>query len=153
MSIKKNLALIAFLVFTSAVYAQQLIKTTMHWTRSNTTYDFLGNGEFKVDANNIVDGKIDWSIKQADPTGLNYYRDKMNATAIEFVKGTYDPLNRKLFIQGYAKSDPVAIISLDSYQITLINGYQVSGITKGGSNGAWVGVLNGTYSTFPITYN
>jgi hypothetical protein len=77
----------------------------------------------------------------------------MNATAIEFVKGTYDPLNRKLFIQGYAKSDPVAIISLDSYQITLINGYQVSGITKGGSNGAWVGVLNGTYSTFPITYN
>ena len=153
MLIKKKLVLIIFLVFSGAAYSQQLVKTTMHWTRSNTTYDFLGYGEFKIDANNVVDGKIDWSIKQADATGANYYKDKMNANAIEFVKGSYDPVNKKLNIQGYAKCDPIAIIGLDTYQITLADGSQVNGITKGGSTGVWVGVLNGSYSIFPIVYN
>jgi len=148
---KKGLVTAALLVFCSTLFAQQLIKTTMHWTRKNTTYDFLGYGEFKVDANNIVDGQIYWSIKVADATGYNYYKDKMSATGIEYIKGTYDPVNKKLYIQGYAKCDPIKIIGLDSYQITLTDNYQVSGITKANTV-EWAGILNGSYTTLPITY-
>jgi len=146
---KRALILVAFLAISGVAHAQQLIKTTMHWTRKNTTYDFLGNGEFKVDKNNMIDGQINWSIKEADKTSYNYYRDKMNATGIEYVKGSYDPTNKRIMVQGYAKADASAIIGLDTYQIDLTGSYQVSGVTK--ASGNWDGIVNGTYTVIPIT--
>jgi hypothetical protein len=46
-------------------------------------------------------------------------QSKIGLTAVEYIKGSYNPETRMLMMEGYRKDDPNDIISLDKYRLIL----------------------------------
>lgn len=84
-----------------------------------------------------VEGQINWVLKKS-PRAEE--QSQIGLTGIEFVKGTYDPANRVLAVDGYNKTDPNNILGLDKYRLILAeNGTVLGGITW--NHGSWRGLI------------
>jgi len=79
-------------------------------------------------ANNFT-GQIVYTLKQTGTHG----KDKIGATAIEHIEGTFNPTSRLLQAKGVREDDPKNIIVLDKYQLTLSEDNQtLSGSSQSG---------------------
>ncbi|SEW53344.1 hypothetical protein [Chitinophaga arvensicola] len=137
------------LLFIPFIYSNaQQYKFTIRETMANTSDEFLGDGNLTVDNNQQIKGTIRWSIVSIDKKGLYYYKDKMNATATEYVSGSYAPDSKTFSFSGYKKDDAAAIIILDVYAINLLDNTRFSGKTRG--TGKWDGIINGKYSAVAL---
>ena len=96
-----------------------------------------------LDAQNNAHGVINWSVSRVDPKAAAQYRDKMSATAREFVEGTYNPATKTVQIHGTTKEDPAGIIGLETYEINLLNSNTAMG--KSETEGTWEGSIYGLY--------
>lgn len=91
-----------------------------------------------VGANNAVDGRIDWVLRKS-PRAAE--QAKVGMTAVEFVRGSYDPRGGVIRLAGYRKDDPNNVIGLDRYHLVVSdNGRVIGGITE--SQGSWQGSLS-----------
>ncbi len=89
-------------------------------------------------ANNSVDEQIA-RILRGSPRASE--QAKIGLSAVEFVRGSYDPVSRVIRLEGYEKTDPNTVISLDRYHLLLAdNGTVIGGITEG--QGTWQGSLS-----------
>jgi hypothetical protein len=89
-------------------------------------------------ADNSVEGQIRWTLRNSPRASE---QAKVGLSAVEFVRGSYDPGSRVLRLAGYRKDDPNGVISLDRYHLVLSdNGNVIGGITE--SHGSWQGVLS-----------
>lgn len=88
---------------------------------------------------NRVDGQIKWTMrKTVRPDKI----DKIGLSAIEFVRGEYDPATRSLTMSGYAKDDPNdVLVMVDDYRLTVSSdGKALNGKARNG--GKWNGYLS-----------
>jgi len=86
--------------------------------------------------NNGVDGQIKWTLRQTvRPDKI----DKIGQSAIEYVRGTFDPATGSLKMSGYNKDDPNnVLVMVDDYKLTVSpDGKTLSGVAKNG--GKWNG--------------
>ena len=107
-----------------------------HWSSGN---DYLYIAEMRLNAasDGTVEGEINWTLSMS-PREQDV--KKIGMTAIEFVKGTYDPANRILSLEGHNKNDPNEVIGLDKYRLILAeNGAALGGITW--DHGSWRGLF------------
>jgi serine/threonine protein kinase len=89
-------------------------------------------------SNSSVQGNINWTMKS---TPLEAKQSRVGLTAIEYVKGSYDPVTRLLTMQGYSKDDPNNLIILDKYRLVLAeDGRALGGATW--NHGSWRGRLS-----------
>ncbi len=121
----------------------QTVTITGHWTKKKTTWNMPCNMALDIDVQNNAHGVINWSVGKVDPASAAQYRDKMSATAQEFVEGTYNPTTKTVQIHGTAKEDPAGIIGLETYEISLLNSNAAMGKSK--TNGTWEGSIFGLY--------
>jgi len=79
-----------------------------------------------------VDGKILWTlIRHSNPQKSQ----KGGSTAVEYVRGTFDPTTRAITLAGYRKEDPDNIVVLDRYNLTLsADGKTMNGRSKSGGS-------------------
>lgn len=78
-----------------------------------------------------VDGVLNWTLKST-PTG-SPLSNRIGNSAREFVRGTFDPVSRRLDLSGYMVDDE-SLLSTDVYRITVAaDGKTLSGITRGNS--------------------
>lgn len=112
------------------------------WTshsKESSGYVYQAELHTKLAANNIVEGHINWVLKQTPPD--SHLAKKLNATATEFVKGKFDPANRLLILDGVKKDDQHEIIALDKYRLILAeNNRVIGGITS--SHNTWQGLIS-----------
>jgi Flp pilus assembly protein TadG len=91
-----------------------------------------------ISTNNGVQGQINWTMKS---TPQEAKQSKVGLTAIEYVKGSYNPETRMLTMEGYRKDDPNSIITLDKYRLVLAEGNRsLGGATW--NHGRWRGRLS-----------
>jgi hypothetical protein len=86
--------------------------------------------------NNGVDGQIEWTMRRtARPDKM----DKIGLSAIEFVRGTFDPATGLLKMSGYGKDDPNnVLVMVDDYELTVSpDGKALTGVARNG--GKWNG--------------
>lgn len=89
--------------------------------------------------NGSVDGKIDWTLRRTSrPDKIS----KVGMSAVEYVRGQFDPSARKLTLQGYRKDDPNnVLVMVDSYRLGLSgDGRRLSGSARNG--GRWNATIN-----------
>lgn len=103
------------------------------WTgdwNSKTTY-FTAELNLTDNGAGKFSGQIQWTLQRTtNPKKI----DKVGASAVEYVQGTFNPTTRVLNLSGYRKDDPSNIVVLDRYGLTLAeNSQRLSGISK--SNG------------------
>lgn len=91
------------------------------------------------DGNGRVSGQIDWTLRR---TNRPEKMSKIGMSAVEYVNGTFDPVSRKLSLQGYRKDDPNGVlVMLDQYRLTLSSDEsRLSGSAKNG--GKWNATIN-----------
>ena len=91
----------------------------------------------KLDDNNQISGQIEWTLKRTpSPEKMG----KIGLSAIEYVRGRYDPSTQTVTFQGYRKDDPNNVLfNLDSYRLKLSND-KLSGLARNG--GKWDGRMN-----------
>ena len=91
------------------------------------------------DGNGRVNGQIDWTLRR---TSRPDKMSKIGMSAIEFVNGNFDPVTRKLSLQGYRKDDPNGVlVMLDQYSLTLSpDDRRLTGSAKNG--GKWNARIN-----------
>ena len=97
---------------------------------ANVNLAATGNG-------NGVQGTINWMMIS---TPQATKQAKIGLTAVEYVRGSYDPTTRMLVMAGYKKDDPNNVIILDKYRLTLGEGGILGGATWNG--GKWRGRLS-----------
>jgi hypothetical protein len=93
--------------------------------------------------NNGVDGQIKWTLRRTvRPDKV----DKIGLSAIEYVRGTFDPVTGSLKMSGYNKDDPNdVLVMVDDYKLTVSSdGKTLSGVAKNG--GKWNGHVRLTRS-------
>jgi hypothetical protein len=86
--------------------------------------------------NNSVDGQIKWTLRRTvRPDKV----DKIGQSAIEYVRGTFDPTTGSLKMSGYNKDDPNnVLVMVDDYKLTVSpDGKTLNGQAKNG--GKWNG--------------
>ena len=84
-----------------------------------------------------VEGYINWILRKS-PRAEE--QSKIGSAGTEYVRGTYDPVNRLLSLDGYDKTDPNNILGLDKYRLVFAeNGKVLGGITW--NNGNWQGKI------------
>ena len=89
-------------------------------------------------ANNSIEGQINWTLRRSPRASE---QAKVGLSAVEFVRGSYDPGSRVLRLTGYKKDDPNTVIGLDRYHLLLADtGRVIGGITE--SQGSWQGSLS-----------
>jgi hypothetical protein len=104
-------------------------------TGSGSLYE--ANMSLVVDRSNMVQGEIFWTLRDAQRADM---RAVVGRAAVEYVRGSYDPMSGVLVFEGYAKDDPSNVIGLDGYRLLLSeNGNALAGVTRTG--GTWQGVL------------
>jgi hypothetical protein len=92
-----------------------------------------------IAADKTIQGAITWKLESSP---LAYQQSKVGLTAIEYVKGRYDPGSHILFLEGYSKNDPYGIIGTDIYRLEYAeDGNSLSGRTW--SSGDWSGKFMG----------
>jgi hypothetical protein len=86
--------------------------------------------------NNGVDGQIKWTLRR---TVRPDKMDKVGQSAIEFVRGTFDPVTGSLKMSGYSKDDPNSVlVMIDDYKLTVSqDGKTLTGVARNG--GKWNG--------------
>ena len=91
------------------------------------------------DGTGRVSGQIDWTLRR---TRRPEKMSKIGMSAIEYVNGTFDPVSRKLSLQGYRKDDPNGVlVMLDQYRLTRSpDERSMSGSAKNG--GKWNARIN-----------
>jgi hypothetical protein len=106
-------------------------------TASGTTADI----EFSLNetGGNQIEGQIRWTLRK---TVRPDKRDKVGLSAIEHIRGVYDPQTRLLTLKGYRKDDPDnVLVMVDDYRLTVSeDGRRITGRAKNG--GKWNGVLS-----------
>ncbi len=88
---------------------------------------------------NRLDGQIKWTLrKTVRPDKM----DKVGLSAIEYVRGTYDPASGGVRMSGYRKDDPNdVLVMLDEYRLSVsADGKKLTGEARNG--GRWNGYLN-----------
>lgn len=113
------------------------------WTRLGTRYLFDFDLHLEHGAGNSVEGFFIWKFVQYDEDdafSVSYYREKIGATAKEYLRGTWDATTQTYHLKGYAKDDPDAIIALDEYLLKMDGNGDLGGETK--SHGSWLGRIN-----------
>lgn len=71
-----------------------------------------------VSGDNAISGSITWFLKKTLRPEL---QSKIGLSAIEYVRGNYDPNISVVSFEGYNKHDPNQIISLDKYKLSISN--------------------------------
>lgn len=86
--------------------------------------------------NNGVDGQIKWTLRR---TVRPDKMDKIGQSAVEYVRGTFDPATGLIKMSGYTKDDPNnVLVMVDDYKLTVSpDGKTLSGVAKNG--GKWNG--------------
>jgi hypothetical protein len=108
-------------------------------SKKSSGYVFLAELQMTVEAGNVVKGQINWTLKQTPPD--SHLAKKLNATAVEFVSGKFDPASRLLILDGIKKDDPQEIVALDKYRLILAeNNRVIGGITA--SQDTWQGLIS-----------
>lgn len=137
------------LFLTAFVFANaQQFKLSFNQSVVNTSNEFHGECDLTMNNGNSLIGTIKWSVIKVDKSLANYYANKMNATAIEYFSGRYDPESKIFTFSGNNKNDPSGIIDLDVYQISLLGNMEVQGKTRG--TGKWDGIVKGKYSVVEV---
>jgi|GEM_PF-1905054 len=89
-------------------------------------------------AGNGVRGNINWTMKS---TPQESKQSKIGLTAVEYIKGSYNPETHMLTMEGYGKDDPNDIITLDKYRLVLAeDNRSLGGATW--NHGRWRGRLS-----------
>ena len=103
-------------------------------TVSGTLLDFELN--LTETGNNNLDGQIKWTLRK---TARPDKADKIGLTAIEYVRGKYDPSTGLVNMSGYSKDDPNGVlVMLDVYKLNISSdGHTLSGLARNG--GKWNG--------------
>jgi hypothetical protein len=118
------------------------------WTKEGTTYEFDFVLTIKhLDANN-VQGQFNWTFAAPDDHSgfsIDYYSEKIGLTAVEYVRGNYDPANKEYQLHGYRKDDPNTIIALDEYRVKVVGEKTLRGTSR--AHGSWLGIIDGERST------
>ena len=139
----KNLFLLILLSFSTSLLSQtQQFNGT--WTKINTTYQFDFDLILKINNSNQVEGYFIWKVIKYDEKNMlskKHYKNKINLTATEYVKGIYHPSKNEYVLKGYKKSDPHNIIGIDIYNLKLDKNGNLEGTTN--ANGSWLGRING----------
>lgn len=141
-----RIRLILFVLLFSNITAlnAQNSNYTGSWTKVNTTYVFDFVLSLRITENNQVTGVFNWQVIRADEnseSSTTYYTSKIGKTAKEYVRGTYDPVRDIIYIHGYKKEDPDAIIGLDYYKLVVDDEGSIGGTTR--TNGSWLGRIHG----------
>lgn len=113
------------------------------WTRLGTSYRFDFELHLEHGAGNSVKGYFNWKFVQYDENdsfSVSYYRDKIGATAREYVSGTWNPADRTYRLKGYKTEDPHAIIAMDEYLLKVDGNGDLGGDTR--SHDSWLGRIN-----------
>jgi hypothetical protein len=122
---------------------------------SAAKYDPTGkwNGQWSTDSGTMLDfelsltesgnagleGQIKWTLRRtARPDKMN----KIGLTAIEFVRGTFDPSTGAVKMNGYGKNDPNnVLVMVDAYKLNVSqDGRTLTGLARNG--GKWNGHIN-----------
>jgi hypothetical protein len=91
-----------------------------------------------IGTSNGVQGNINWTMKS---TPQESKQSKIGLTAVEYIKGSYNPETRLLVMEGYRKDDPNNIITLDKYRLVLAeDSRSLGGATW--NHGRWRGRLS-----------
>jgi hypothetical protein len=86
-----------------------------------------------------LDGQIRWTLRR---TVREDKMDKVGLSAVEFVRGSYDPTTGSVRMTGYKKDDPDnVLVMLDEYNLKVsANGRKLTGVARNG--GKWNGYLD-----------
>jgi len=128
------------LIFPAVMCAQNSVEGSWkgEWS-NNIGHYFTFELTLKQGGTNTVEGAFTWTIVESPYTDE---KPKLGMTAVEYVRGQFDPKSRKLSLTGYKKEDPNRIIGLDYYTLTLTeNGRILEGPTR--NNNTWKGVFYG----------
>jgi len=112
-------------------------KWTGQWSTTSGTLLYI-EIDLKETADNGVDGQIKWTLRgTARPDKI----DKIGNSAIEYVRGTFEPATGIILMSGYKKDDPNdVIVMLDNYRLTVSpDGSKLTGLARNG--GKWNGRL------------
>jgi len=116
-------------------------KWTGYWT-SPKGYLYLAQMELASTGNNVVEGKIDWTLVKSPP---DMVQTRLGLKGTEFIKGSYYPASRIMTFEGTKKNDPDTVIGLDKYKLILAeNDAALGGITW--NHGSWDGLFGLTRS-------
>ena len=114
----------------------QLVDPTMS-PGGSWTGDWTGKSAYftaKMDLTETsgrIDGRIVWTLMRSSNPAKGY---KTGTSAVEFVRGSFDPTTRLAKLAGYRKDDPNDIIILDRYDLSLSTDKQtLSGKSKNGN--------------------
>ena len=110
-------------------------KWTGEWsTASGTLFDF--DLTLTDTGNNSLDGQVEWTMRR---TARPDKADKVGFSAIEFVRGSYDPATGAVNLSGYGKDDPNnVLVMLDVYRLKISeDGRTLAGSARNG--GKWNG--------------
>lgn len=99
------------------------------WTSDKNTSAFTAKAEFQ-ETGGRVEGWIVWTlVRSANPQKMY----KSGLTAVEYVRGTFDPPTRLMKVRGYRKDDPNNLVIYDAYNLSLSEDKQnLSGRSKNG---------------------
>jgi hypothetical protein len=100
---------------------------------------FAANVYLETSGNStVVQGYINWTMKSSPQEAK---QAKIGLTAVEYIKGSYNPEARLLTVEGYRKDDPNDIIALDKYRLVLAaDNRSLGGATR--NHGGWRGRLS-----------
>lgn len=103
-------------------------------TASGTLLDIVI--DFSATPGNGVDGQIKWTMRS---TVRPDKMDKIGLSAVEYVRGTYEPETGVILMSGYKKDDPDnVLVMLDNYRLTVSeDGSRLTGLARNG--GKWNG--------------
>lgn len=139
----KNFFLGLVLIASSSLYSQtQQFDGT--WTKVYTTYMFDFELTLKSGDSDSVSGFFIWKVVMYDEQNFMskvHYQNKIDFTAIEYVKGIYNSTSGECHLKGYKKDDPDNIIALDTYKLKIDQNGEIGGTTN--SNGSWLGRIQG----------
>lgn len=106
-------------------------------TPSGSLFDF--ELTLTENGNNNLDGQVKWTMRRtARPDKAN----KVGFSALEFVRGRYDPSSGAVNLTGYGKDDPNdTLVMLDVYRLNISkDGRKLEGSARNG--GKWNGRVN-----------
>ena len=98
----------------------------------------------KTGNSDAVTGFFIWKVVLYDEQNFMsklHYQNKIDLTAIEYVKGVYNSTTGECDLKGYKKDDPNNIIALDTYKLKIDQNGEIGGTTN--SNGSWLGRIQG----------
>ena len=110
---------------------------TGDWSSPSGAY-FTLKVNLTDDGTGKVDGQIEWTMQR---TRRPEKMGKIGMSAVEYVRGQYNPATQILTMKGYAKNDPNNVLVMtDNYQLTLAGNSNLNGKARNG--GKWDGKVN-----------